>query len=416
MNAFEKILLGLFLISSMLFFGFIIGPFSLRIYLALIMVFYLILKYRRFAIFDNFELRLYFLFILFFLFNLIFTNQFYSFNFGKYFLSRFLICFIMVGALGLIKSKKDLQFVINLLIVIGILNVIVNILQFFDIGSQFYAIFKNTTDPDSFLDEDALGLSVGTYGLFGNIVTNGYYSSVFAILFLHKVNISKTYFRKVFYILLFSLGVFAVFATQQRSSLLMLLFFIFLAYSYKVKNAKKIFFGLLITLTIILSYPYLQDIEIGRYQKLTDENRSALYAYAIDFISNHIWFGGINEYRAFMQSKIGIMLAPHNVFLNAFIYSGLLGGVTVIILFFRMLTYAFKIFVNSIGNMNAFSVTFFGCFLVFMGNSLTHNLSLVTGNEFIWFFFILTIKSNNINSYKNVQRNDCTIQKKFSKV
>lgn len=398
MKVIEKYIFVIFLISSVLLYGFQLGWFPVRIYAGVILFFYLLHIGVFFKAFRNKELLLYLAFVFSFYISLIVNNDIVYFDFGKYFFSRYFICFIAASAtFSLIKSQRDLNLILLILLIIGICNSIINYLQFFGLGGDLYLLLKNGSTPEDFINEQNLGLNVGTFGLFGNIVTNGYFSAVFIMVTLHFWQKSKN--KLISFILLFILflSLFSLFTTQQRFVFLLVLLILIISLLNKIK-LKSILFSLpILMIIIILITPKIFDLDLGRLTMMSDQLRVALYTNNIDFILNNIWFGGIQEYSYFIKRKIGIFLAPHNVFLLAFVYSGFIGGVLIVMIFIRMIRNGLSMVLKNIKyNNTSLTLVYFWSLFVFLFNSLTHNLSLTTGSEFIWILYFGLIKAYQI--------------------
>lgn len=397
-SIYKHIILYIFLISSILLNGLIIGTYSIRIYVSVIILIYLISNKAKFPL--KKEVKWYILFIIFYWIALNVNGEIKEINFFKYLFGRYLICLIAIYATSsMIKEPKTLYNIIVLLVIIGVINGIVSIMQFS--GNSQALIITSILHPTEYYQErfesygefDS-GLGIGVVGLFGSIVKNGYLSSVFAVLSLYIYNYSKRIPIKILCLIASFFLLYTVFLTQQRFvSIATALFFLFYFY-----QNKKMFFTLLII--SIASFILFVDSEslfnqenIGRLSNLYDETRIKLFNLSLQFISENLFFGGQMAFARFLESNGLIVLSAHNIIFNAFIYSGVFGAFFVILVYFKMLIQGVKIILSKL-HYNSTSFFIAGSLAIYLLNSLTHNASLVSGDEIIWILYIMLLKSN----------------------
>jgi O-antigen ligase len=403
-SAFYLLLLFVFLISSLFLNAFIIGPFSIRIYVSVLV--FLIFIFKRTTFNPNKEMLLYALFIFFYWLALNVNGEISDLDFAKRLLGRYLICFISFYVLyKSIISQTDINKIVIFLVFLGVLNGIVSTLQFN--GNSAAYLWPTILTPTELLEERTelyqragSGLGIGVIGLFGAIVKNGYFSSAFALLSLFMIVLSKNFFYRTTFVLISLFLFFSIFLTQQRLVTLLSLI-IYLYFYYKYFNLRYI--SLLFVFPMVgLSMWYffnmlLESNSLGRLLNLKDEHRETLYAKSFQFVIDNFLFGGQIRAANYLESA-GLANSAHNFVLNAFIYSGVFGAVFVIILFGRMLRKS----VNAILGKNAHqNPSFFIsiALIVYLLNSLTHNSSLVSGDEFIWILFAMLIKSQSIERF-----------------
>lgn len=76
---------------------------------------------------------------------------------------------------------------------------------------------------------------------------------------------------------------------------------------------------------------------------------------------------------------------PH-IFLNAFIYGGIFGGLFLITLFVEQMIIVLKILIQKLSANNILSLVFAGAYLAYSINTMTHNSSLADGNILVWLY------------------------------
>ena len=402
--------------------GLIIGPFSVRIYMSIVILLFLILFSYRYPIKN--EIILYLLYIIFYWMALVFNNEISEIDFAKYFFGRYFICLIAFYATySLIKNQKMLVNLLFFFIGIGIINGIISYSQF--IGSSWSIIPAMLLNPTESAQERLeiyasieSGLGLGVVGLFGNIVRNGYFSAVFAILSLYLYEISGKRWQKISSFLIMIFLFYTVFLTQQRFVfVLTALFYLF----YFYKNRRLFYIMILLLISTIVYFAFyninINTEKLGRISNLTDTSRLNIYSLGLRFIFDNFFFGGQNEFGRLLTLNGFSVNSAHNFFLNAFIYSGVIGAIFVIALYFKMLIYSIQsLLKKNIRQNSAISFFIAGALTVFLLNSLTHNLSLVTGEEFIWVLYALLIKSrefgnSNQLSKINFESNSLSYQK-----
>lgn len=403
-SAFYLLLLFLFLIASLFLNAFIIGPFSIRIYVSLLVFLIFIFKSTTFS--RKKEILLYVLFIFFYWLALNVNGEISEVDFVKRLLGSYLICFIAFYVLyKSIISQTDINKIVIFLVFIGVLNGVVSTLQFN--GNSDAYLWATILTPTELLDERievyqrlGSGIGIGVTGLFGGIVKNGYLSAAFALLSLYMIVLSKNFFYKTTFVLISLFLFYSVFLTQQRLIIfLSLIMYLYFYYRYfNLRYVSLLFVFPMLGLSMLYFYNImLESDSLGRMSNLEDEHRETLIAKSFQFVIDNFLFGGEIRAANYLESA-GLVNSAHNVVLNAFIYSGVFGAVFVIILFGRMLRQS----VNAILRKNALQNPsfFIGiALIVYLLNSLTHNSSLVSGDEFIWILFAMLVKSQSIERF-----------------
>jgi len=398
---FDYTVLFLFLAGCLLFGGFIVGPVSIRIYVSVLTLVYLVLSGYKFRL--QRETLLYVFFIFSYLLALFMNGEIYQVDFFRYFFGRYFICLIAVYAIsGLVQKQKTVEHIIYFLIGIGIVNGVFTTLQYFGYPSAMaLPMYLNPTPEvqEIFEVHSRLisGLGIGVVGIYGNIVENGYISSSIAVLSAFTYNRARERCLKLLSFIIMSFLVFTVFETQQRFVFIMVGLFSVFYFHKSSKTAARII-GLFILLGI---YAHINEIGLtsyhfGRVVDLSYHSRLDLFFLAIEFIKDNLLYGGQKAFAAILYANgFPLIHAAHNIFLNAFIYSGILGGLIIIALYFIMLKKAMKAAFTYMKSSNGTTMSIFlgSALFIILLNSLLHNSSLVTGSEYIWILFMLLIKS-----------------------
>lgn len=396
----NSFLVFLFLLASLLFGSFIIGPVSLRIYVSCILLLVLLIFRYRFSF--SKEIKLYLAFIGIYFFALLINGEIKEVNFLKYYFGRYFVCLIAVYIISsLVNSSTEIKRTIVFLILVGIVNGIFSIMQYYgsDLGTSIPKVLINAEGTeDLFANSISFesGLNRGVRGLFGFIARNGYFSAVFACLAPLLISISLSNFQRLISAFISVFLIYVVFLTQQRLVLLLVLAFYFVLLLGQRKYFLYALLALIGFIIILITIDYsLEYVNLGRYADYSDSNRLELYSLALKFIKDNFWFGGQNAFTEYISGKVGLANSAHNFFLNGFIYSGVIGAIVVSLLYFRILIRSLRPVWNFKSNdFSHYSKYLGGALVIYMLNSLTHNASLITGDEFIWILFVLLVKSD----------------------
>lgn len=400
------ILLLIFLFASLLLGSFHVGGVSIRVLSTIVMIGYLLIYRKKTNLFKikYRPLVIYTVFLLItFITKLLSGASSGEDEIGPFataLLAYFLLCYVaFISVDKLINNESSVKKVLILLCGICFLNDIVTYLQYsgnelgIGLGMMFSTsegdYLKNLAENLNRLDE----IRTAMPGIFGHGAVNGYMTSTLGILSLYFfVGNGKKFWELG--ALLYIISLIGAFCCQERSGFgLLLLFSIFTFWKFSPRLFK---FSIPIMVVIggMAYYDNIVDLitsqEIGRYTELTkfDDTRKVLLNNAFEFISNHLLLGGDVLYRKLYG------LTPHNVFLHAIIYSGLLGAVVVLYLTIYMLCDAYKtISYSKSGSLSYF----FACALtIYLLNGIFHSSSLVTGDVIIWIIYACILRSNQI--------------------
>lgn len=215
-------------------------------------------------------------------------NGFYEQEGVTIVLTRFLPTILLVFfLLNYIKTKKELQYTIYVLLVILSLNAIATILQGINhpIGWWIASFFQTTESLeesqnlfDIYNTDSTVGLSIAS-GFCGSVVLNGYMLGSLGLLVFMPVfwNFNtKTILFSLILLILFSA---ALFYNQQRMAFYVFHFAVAavtLTYAFLKKNYTLLFFIVLISTLLVLNFDPrdFNDADFGRLSNFDDEIRT----------------------------------------------------------------------------------------------------------------------------------------------
>lgn len=379
-----KILYVLFIVTTLLYGAWhVMGPLSLRHIMTIIMGFICLLECRRFY-FDKY-LGLYFIFVVFWELSSFITG--YPSEFFHDFVGYVVVTYVAYWATVLLKRKSNsLQVLFYAIIAIGLLDSAVTVSQAFNVP-LFDSILSRlhlTVDNEMYLsrlsrEDDLMGFSIP--GIFESPVYNGHFL-IMSTLF--SLSLQKYRFRPIGMIITFLLFSGLFFCQQRAPFFLSLLLFLFVVYKTYISGRSIWIKTVTITVLSIVFMVFIGEYSTvlssmgTRYDdgfSVKDDPRSAIYSFAIEWISNHP-FGNLYE---LIQIK-----HPHNFFLNAFVYAGWIGGLFIIFDLFIQLVLVIKTLVKTINTSTFSSLVLAATYLGLTGNSMFHNISIVSGDAMTW--------------------------------
>ncbi|TYK37819.1 O-antigen ligase family protein [Bacteroides pyogenes] len=225
------------------------------------------------------------------------------------------------------------------------------------------------------------GLGFGIPGVFG-VVANSYYLMVASILSMS----AQTKKLSLIGLLITSFLLVACFVVQERSSFyLATTFVIILAFVLLTKLFGKFtrlfilfIFLLLLSLLIDKGADYINSFETRMSDMFSLTGRDAIWANAIDYISQYPIFAGYDRMMSIYHRD------AHNLILNAYIFGGLFGFIAIIVLTVRQFILIAKSCLLRC-KINNLTVMVLSCtFIAYTVNSLVHNFSVVYGTLDIW--------------------------------
>ena len=337
-------------------------------------------------------------------------------------LSQLLITYYIAACIGywatkiLVTKYKDGKLLLKTIIVLGFVNAIVTIGQTLNMPLADRVVsLLHLELPEKYLaklaaEEGEKSLLFTRPGLFNSAVYNGYFhmtAGVTALLLLARrinlVNVAPWLIISIgticvqerspiaILIVLSLFGFYKLFTTQKHRKLKMFAVAAFLSITYGVQwmytsaleedRLEELDAGARTSLDVSDEVDDLYSVATkGRFAQIgfEDTGRGDIYEQTIDYLMDHPYIGGYHRFARMYRT------APHNLFLNAFIYGGFVGGFAILLILLWQVKPLWRVLRRKIAHTNP--VCFFAglAYLSFTLNSLVHNRSIVTGDEFLW--------------------------------
>ena len=387
----------IFIISVLIFGSITVGPFSIRVYMTVFMLAYLVMHQRnnteRMMAIRRDYIKL-FLLCIFALFVSLFINGgLIAYGFWVRCLAYYLVCIVAYFAVDICVKKEEqyhiLSFVLSLII---LLDSGVTLLQYFNnpIGWGIGAIFSDVEDFASFLDEHESFAGVSKIpGIFGHPVSNGFFLTVTTSMLLIGID-RKKIFSTLYYTAVISVSLVSCIFLQQRAAFFLLL--IFIAYNlfktYGTKPNKIVIPAVLIGALIIIIAPIFDDFDFSRLTSSDNRSRTSVWLWASGVIMQNPLFGDIVAYNKAAE------YSAHNILIDSLIDSGLLGFIPLMILYFKTIKDALKIMLHT---KNRYARVFSYSVLTCMAMGMFHNTSYLTGDVIIFIVLALMFKAQKMS-------------------
>ena len=222
-------------------------------------------------------------------------------------------------------------------------------------------------------------------GIIGG-ASHGYFSSCLAIISLYPFK-NKLGIANIF---MWALSIISLFFIQERTAFAVgLLGSMYGLYCLTKQQREQTFtkiFIRLIAIVAVFGIVHLLYNTIGsvntRYTDLglDTQGRDAFIQNAFDYLKINP-LGGYFEY-----SDSGAM-PPHNIFVNAFLWGGLIGGIIVIMLILSQIKTTCSVLLKQSKIIPFQAFLFAIIYLVYTGNAMFHNESMVNGSSIIWIYW-----------------------------
>ena len=268
----------------------------------------------------------------------------------------------------------------------GVLN---SSLPFFVIGYMFLVFLTFFGYYDS--------LSNGRIYIGGslpnNLAFNGLYVLGFFLLFLSGFRVKSFLLKSLIAFIVISI-IILILNTGSRSAFLSLLimFVVFLVFNKK----KLILLSILITISFIFYENFSVIIERLNSTFLSGEigGRWKIINFSLDLISSNFIFGvGPDQFDLLSEAKFGYSPSPHNVFLEVYLYGGLIAFALTVCIFYKLIKYTYKSYRL---NGNYF-------YLILVPPFVIQALSgQVFNNKIIFFLFAIIISSQSNYKKENI--------------
>ena len=376
-----KILYILFIIICVLYpYKLIIGPISIRHIMSLTML--IVSLYEGFR--SDKYLYLYYIFLFCLLFSSLVTG--YIGIFANKLLGTYMpIVAAYAATYILINKYRGTNVLLWLFIAIGLLDAVVTIGQFFHLAyvDTIFNLFRFDYNEE-FFDLSGRRQSLEGFAIPGllDTVTNGYFLSAIAIMVLYN---QKCNF--IINIVLWLVVMVASLLTQERTGFFLALIFsayIICKYFFsKGRAVGYIFTGISVIVISYVLFDYLGllfDSDLRFAKGFETDSRDEMRANAWRYLLSNP-FGGAYDFDAAGNR------APHNFFVNSFLYGGVVGGVCIIVLLFLQIKKIFPYLFKKANTENAQWAFIFGLMYIdYSLNSMLHNASIIHGTFmfFVW--------------------------------
>lgn len=362
--------------------GIYFGPCTLRQYGAIFFTLYIISNLFLLKTYLKL-LPAYFIFIFMYGFSVILEDNIV--NFLKPFIAFYLVSVVGYFSTIIIQNKYHTnKYFFDTIIIVGIINSIITILQYLDVGFSYYvgAIFVDLNDMVKEAQFNSMTENhLYHMGIMGDIVYNGYYSMLLPFALLLRLKDKNVIVKAG--LVIFSL--ISLYLVGERSCFGITVILLFI-YIY-LKHKKSFAFYIAALGVAVLMFGYFQDfinsdfIQSSRWVGQDSTTRDLINSSLLPFISDNLMFGGLNK---FIQLT-GTL--PHNVIASGFVYAGVIGGICILYILF----WQTKITVWLLRKHS----DIFVC-LAFAGytlNGFFHNPAIVTGDVMVWMLWAMVFYS-----------------------
>lgn len=239
-------------------------------------------------------------------------------------------------------------------------------------------------------------------------VGNGYFMSYMTILALY----SKDRLIHLYNIALYVFFLITLFFIQERTALvagtvlsIYAIFGILMMRDRDHVTQRIMVSSILIVGAVVLLPKAYNYMMFGQTRYATAgfdyaSSRSSLNNMAMEFLSNNPMGGFFEFYRQYH-------VYPHNLFFNALIYGGLIGGMCIFVLLWKQVLLVFSTLARRISPHNYELFLFSLMFIAYNLCSITHNQSVVIGDPTFWVLWGLCLTSykKDPHNYEKNQNN-----------
>jgi len=163
-----------------------------------------------------------------------------------------------------------------------------------------------------------------------------------------------------------------------------------------MNNPSRVFSVVLVFIVILVfAAPYMMDfVGTSRFTDTDNSSRQSVWQGGFDIFKQNFLFGDIVQYNKKSE------LSAHNLFISCLAYSGLIGFIPFMFLYFKTVLDSLRLvfFRDNFTRVFSYSV------LISMGVGLFHNTSYLTGEVIIFIVLALMLKSKLIAQKNNVGR------------
>lgn len=414
-----QFLFFLFFIVSVLILGSItVGPYSVRVYMTVLMMFYLITfrtkqRDKSLAIRSDY-IRRFLVCILTLFVSLTINGGLEVYGFWERLLAYYLVCVVAYYAVDyFVREPKHFDKIVFVLSMIIILDTTATILQYMNdpIGWGVGAIFSDVDEFADFLNDHESFVGVSKLpGIFGHPVNNGFFLSVTTVLLLSGIKVGKGKGKgkdiiiSLYYIAVYLSSLAACLFLQQRSAFYLIL--LFTAYHYLkafLTHPGRIIIPTLIVVVLLLIFlpDDIGSFDAGRLTRTDNTSRTGVWEWAFTVILQNPIFGNILQYNAAAE------YSAHNVLIDSLIDAGIVGFIPMFILYMKTVLDSTRIMLRAKNNyLKVFSYSVLTC----MGMGMFHNTSYMTGDVIIFIVLALMFKAQKLSG-----ENCCKVRKQVER-
>lgn len=388
----------------------VLGPLTFRHIMTFVM-FFVCLRERAFKR-DRF-IPLFYVFVFFFVI-IGLTGGYAGDTMTKFIAYYFVSIVAYFATLLFVEKYEGTYYLIITLLILGICNSVVTLGNMFMMpwAKQITDILhvSNSEDILQYVSNRENTDSMEGFAVPGiiNDVGNGYFMSYMTILALY----SKDRQIHLYNIALYVLFLITLFFIQERSAFVaggvLSVYAIFRILMMRGSgHAKKriiVSFILIVGAVILLpkAYDYMMSSSTRYITAGFDyaSDRSSLNDKSMEFLSN-------NPMGGFFDFYLQYHAYPHNLFFNALIYGGLIGGMCIFILLWKQVSLVFPTITRRISPYSYELFLFSLMFIAYNLCSITHNQSVVTGDPTFWVLWglCLTLYKKDLHNYEKNQKN-----------
>ncbi len=399
------LLLGYFLLIFTMLCGgnlHILGPFSLR-HLCMFFLFGIaVLTRKKTRIYDK-VWQVYLVYLAVYVICNVINGEIVLHSFSQSLFTYHIPCLaIILGLPALVKDINQVKLFVWAFIALYAIDSFLSYFQYINSSFAWAIAYMISSQAEEGMEtsemlagnDNMFGYSV-VAGVFGFVVTNGYFLSTYLPTITYGLN-QKGLLKKLVFGSFLALGGVAIFITQQRMAFLSLL--LFLCYLIWFEMRREIRVPLIIAAVLVLSYYGLNNIDLGRIS--LDHDDSARIQLLKDFTSflesPSSLFGGAEEYlKMYGRSQ-------HNSFLSSWVGGGFFTFVVYIFLFFKLVSCSVvKILkLNKMRDSFLFTISFAVSMGIFLLYSLTHSSGVQSGSPMFWFAYSMMCISYTIEGEK----------------
>ena len=372
-----------------------VGPYSLRIYMSLLMLAYL-LVFRRPASEKVYIIRtdyiiLFLVCIVMLGISLTINGGLVAFAFWEKCLAYYLLCIIIYFATDrFVKNNTHFDKLAFILSLIVVFDTVVTILQYQNnpIGWGLGAIFSDVEEFAEFLNDHDSFVGVSKLpGIFGHPVNNGFFLSVVCPMMLTGIGNNKSFFRVLYFISVIVLTLIGLLLLQQRAAFFLVV--IIVAYHFLrtlIKNPVKFILPAIVIAAIVFFIipSNTGDIEMGRLASSDNSSRTGVWNWAFAVFLDSPLFGNILRYNQSAE------YSAHNVLIDSLVDSGIVGFIPLFILYMKTVVDSLRIMLKT---KNDYARVFSYSVLASMCMGMFHNTSYLTGEVIIFLSLALMFKA-----------------------